>query len=104
MICNQMSCKAAVSCIAGELRVIAKILFVPLAIGTGPTGKTKPRHADAHPNREIVHTASHRLDAAYHLMAGYEGVANARHLTVDDMQVGSADAAGVDLHPHLAPF
>jgi hypothetical protein len=104
VICDQMRRKAAVSRIAGEFRVIAKILLVPLAIRAGPAGKIKPRYADPHPDREIDDAVPHLLDPAHHLMAGYDRVANVRQLTVDDMQVGPVDTAGIDLHPHLAPF
>ena len=66
-----------------------------------PAGLAEPGHADARPGREIDAIAD-RLDAADDLVAGNDRQLRIRQFAVDHVQVGAADAAGLDPHADLA--
>ena len=93
---------SAVDRVAGELRVVAEVLAARPAIGANPAGRGEPRNADTVAARERIDRGAgidHRADD---FMTGNDRRARVRELAVDDVQIGSTDAAGVDFHQQLA--
>ncbi len=93
---------AAVDLVAGEARVVAKILLAAPAIETGAVGMAQPRHADAIARCELRDALTERRHMADDLMAEHERELGLRKLAVENMQIGAADAAGRDLDEDLA--
>src|SRR5271169_6588203 len=89
--------KAAVTRPAVKLSVRAKVLLAAPAKRTQPAGKAKPRRADPHARRERLDSRADFRHAADNLMAGNHARSASRQIAIDDMKVGSANAAGADL-------
>ena len=64
-------------------------------------GVAEPRHADARAERRVDAVAD-RLDPADDLVAGNDRQLRIGQFAVDDVQIGAADAAGLDAHADLA--
>lgn len=88
----------AVDLIAGETRPVAQILAADAAEFADATRPTEPRHADT-PQPFSVGTDG--FDNADNLVSGYQGQLGLRQLAVD-VQVGTANAAGVHPDENLA--
>src|SRR5580658_6365453 len=91
---------AAVARKAGKERRVAQVLAPAPAIGAMPAGMAEPGHADARAGRERDPFAR-SLDPAYDLMPRNDRQLGVGQLAVDDMQIGAADAAGLDAQPNL---
>lgn len=61
--------KTAIPGIAGELRRVAQVFCPAQTIGTAPAGRTKPRHANPLPERELRHPFPQRVNAANDLVS-----------------------------------
>ncbi len=96
-----MGRKAAVASVAGEEREVAEVLAPFQAERTPPAGARQPADAYARPNRQRG-ALPDRLDHADDLMPGNDRKRDLRQLAVDDVQIGAADAAGLDPQPRLA--
>ena len=72
------------------------------AIGALPAGMAEPGHADALADGEAGNFVADRIDRSDNFMAGHERQHGFRQLAIDDMQIGSTDAAGENSQPHLA--
>jgi hypothetical protein len=76
---------------------------VPAAAVCAATADTsKPGNADPVACLKAGDTGPERLDGAHDLVAGDEGRLWRGQLTLDDVQVRSADRGGGDLYEHLA--
>ena len=101
---DRMGGVAAVARIAGEERIVAKIFARAHAIGAMPAGMAEPGHADARVRaQKPVTPAPDRVDAADDFMAGNDRELRLCQLAVDDMEIGAADAAGLDLAAAASP-
>jgi hypothetical protein len=93
---------AAIPVPAGELGLQAEILRTPLAEAARPAGLPQPGDPHSLPGREAPRPLSPALDPAHHLVPGHEARAAHRELALHHVQVGPADAAGLDPDAHLA--
>src|SRR5277367_1650294 len=89
--------KAAVTCPAVKLSVRAQVLLAAPAKRTEPTRKAQPRRADPHARRERLDSRAYFRHAADDLMAGNHARSAPRQIAIDDMKVGSTNAARADL-------
>ena len=62
----------------------------------------KPRNADPSSKPRRRDAFSDCVNDADDLVTGYERQSGTRQVAIDNMQVGSADSAGLDLEPYLA--
>ena len=62
----------------------------------------EPGDADPFADGEALDAGAELLDDADDLVAGNDRQPLVRQLAVDDMQIGAADAAGLDADQHLA--
>jgi hypothetical protein len=99
---DRCGCKAAVPGKSREDRAIAQIFLLTPAIRTATAGVAKPRNANPLPDAEALDTRPDRIDAADDFMAGDDRQDRIGQLTIDDVQIRAADAAGRDIHPDLA--
>jgi hypothetical protein len=80
-----------------KLSVRAKVLLAAPAKRTEPTGKAQPGRTDPHAPLEPWDSRADFRHAANDLMAGNHAGSASRQIAVDDMKVGSANAARADL-------
>ena len=92
---------AAVARISGELRAITQVFLTPATIWADTTGVAEPRNAHAHSNHQVVDRVSDRIDPSNNFVAGDQRQPGLWKFAVNDMQIGSADAARCDAHPHF---
>ena len=92
---------AAVAGVAGELGMVAEILAAVVAIEAMPAGVREPGNADPLADREAFDAGAEPLDEADDLVAGNDRQPLVRQLAVDDVQIGAADAAGLDADQQL---
>ena len=71
------------------------------AVGTGAAGMAEPGNADAPSGPERRHAVAGPVDDADDLVTGHDRQTRIRQLAVDDVQVGPADAAGLDADQDL---
>ena len=90
-----MAGEAAVARVAIEQRRVAQILAPAGAIAAMAAGVAEPGRADPRANSER-HAGADRLDPADDLVPRHDRQLGVRQLAVDDMQIGAADAAGLD--------
>jgi hypothetical protein len=96
---------AAVDLIAGEARIVAEILLARAAIGASAVGPAEPGHTDAVADCQLRHALAERFDAADDLMPEHERQLGLVELAVENVQVGTAYAAGRHLDQDLpAPW
>src|SRR5215475_6447577 len=91
---------AAIDGVAGKRRRIAKILEPSPAIGTSSIDSAHPGDPHAALQRKIGAGSSH--DFADNLVTGNHSIAAHGQLTLDDVQIGSADSAGPHPQEHFA--
>ena len=89
---------AAVELIAGEARAVAQVLPPAQAVTTLAVGPAKPGDADALAGGEAGPAFGHSPDD---LVPGDERQLRVGQLAVDDVEIGSADAARVHGDQHL---
>ena len=92
---------AAIDVVAGEPGRIAQVLSLHAAIAAAPAGMSEPGHADPVSGRERRHLRPDRNDLADDLVTGHDRQTGLGEVTVDDVQVGSAHAAGRYPDQHL---
>jgi hypothetical protein len=78
---------------------MTKILPVVEACKTIITGNVG-LHCHTIPHRDPTHVRPHRCDHTGELVTGYDGV-RTHILSVENVDVGPADTAGLHLHPDL---
>jgi hypothetical protein len=93
---------AAIAGVAGKQRPIAQVLTAAATIGTDAAGVAEPGDADTLADREAGDPLPHRGDPPDDLVAGHDRKLRVRQLAVDNMQIGTADAAGHDLDQDFA--
>ena len=98
---DDMAGEAAVARVAGELRRVAQILAPAGAIAAMAAGVAEPGRADPRANSQR-HAGADRLDSADDLVSRHDRRLGVRQFAVDDMQIGAADAAGLDPQPRFA--
>jgi hypothetical protein len=86
-------CIAAIAGVAGEQRLIAEVLTLHPAVGTGTVGVAQPRDADPLADLQAPHGGADRIDPADDLVPGNHRHLRVRQLAVNDVQVRAADAA-----------
>ena len=99
---NDVLCVTAVDAVAGECWVIAKIFGSRAAVFAGAVGVMEPGYADAGANRKFVSAGTQRFNGAYNLVAGNYGRFPQREFSLDNVQIGAADAAVTDADEHFA--
>lgn len=102
LVGNRIFGKAAVNRVPGELRRVAEILAAARAVVAHPAGGTEPGHADPVAHREADRPDAQGRDGTGDLVAADERQGGGGELTVDDVEIGAADAAGVHPDEHLA--
>jgi hypothetical protein len=90
----------AVDVVPGEARALAQVLAFGVAVTTHAAGPTQPRNPDAVADAKTV-AGPRRNDLANDLMSRNERQAWFLQITVDDMEIGSADAACSDPNQNL---
>ena len=94
--------EAAVELIAREAGALAEVLAAAQAVAALAARPAEPGHADALAGREGVNSVPGADHGSDDLVPGHEGQLRLSELAVDDVQVGTADAARVDADEHLA--
>jgi len=84
-----------------EACVVAEVFAAGLAVAAFTARPREPWHANAIAAGEPVDAGAGLGHRADDLVAGNDRGACVRQLAVDDMEVGAADAARVDLHQDL---
>ena len=92
--------EAAVDVIAGEARLGAEVLPPAQAVPAAAARPGEPRDPDRGPASNRVTPSPSPLDRPHDLMAEHERHVRSRKLTVQDVEVGPADAARVDGNAH----
>ncbi len=92
---------AAVQVVAGEARLVAEVFAVAAAIPTFATGPAEPRHAETFAGFEFGHAGAERRHTAHHLVPRYHRQLAAGELSVMNVQVSAAHAAGGHLEQHF---
>src|SRR5436305_512224 len=82
--------------------MIAEVLAALVAIEAMAAGLRHPRRADPLADPPARHPGAEPLDNADDLMAGDDGIARRLQFAVDHVQIGAADAAGLDAQENLA--
>ena len=93
---------AAIARVAGEERIVAQIFARAQTVGAMPAGMAKPGNADPLSKRETGHARTDRLDAPDDFVAWNDRKLRLGQFAVDDMEIGAANAARLDLEPHFA--
>ncbi len=101
-VCHQVGGKAAVPRITGEQWIIAEIFLTLPAIRAVPAGRPEPGNANARTKLRAAYAVTNRVDAADHFVPGNDRIGNVWQFSVDDVQIGAANAAGADFHADLA--
>ncbi len=97
---DRMGREPAVARVAGEQRRIAQVLSPAGAIGAMSARMAELGDADARAEREI-NAGAGRLDPADDLMSRDDRQFWSGEVAVDHMQLGAANAAGLDPNPNL---
>ena len=92
---------APVHLIAGEPRTVAEVLPAGPAVAARPAGPRQPGHTHPVPRGEPVRAGAALRDLAHDLVPRDERQLRVRELTVDHVEIGSADAAGPHAQQHL---
>lgn len=92
---------ASIHVIASELRTLAEVFRVALAVGARTIGRVEPWDADAVAYFTGTHIQAHEVDHPYDLMAGNNWEFWERQIAFDRMEVGVAKAARVDADTNL---
>jgi len=92
--------KAPVDRVPGEGGRIAEVLKTTTAVWTLAIGAAQPRDPNPRAERQVPGSASDNF--ADNLVARHQTVPNWWQLAFDHMQVGSADAAGVDFQKNVS--
>jgi hypothetical protein len=98
---DEMRGVAAVAGVAGELGMVAKILAPVLAIGAMPAGVGEPGNPDPFADGEAFDAGAEPLDETDDLVAGNDRQPLVGQLAVDHVQIGAANAAGLDADQHF---
>jgi hypothetical protein len=93
---------AAVDGIAGVGGMVAEILAVLAAEGTGAIDAAEPGDADALADTDRVDTDAEFFDARHDLMSRCYGITQWLKFSCGDVEVGAADATGFDFEENLA--
>lgn len=92
---------ASIDGIAGEAGIFAQI-FTPRTTETAlPTGPIHPWYADAITLLEMLHLLSRFNDPPDDLMAGHEWKLRMSQFAIQNVEIGPADAAGMDPNEYL---
>ncbi len=94
--------KAAVDRVTGETGAVTQVLLPSPAVDTFPARPPEPRNADTLTLGEAADPWPELANRADDLMAEHEGELWLSELSVDDVQVGSTDAAGMHLEANLS--
>lgn len=92
--------KATILGKAGEPRPVTQIFAPRRAIAASPASVPEPGDPDALPTGEIGHGCAERFDHAHDLMARNDRQ-RAVNVSVSNVQIGPAHAAGTDRDAHL---
>jgi hypothetical protein len=93
---------ASVELISGKANPIAEIFPAGPAIAALSTSPSQPRYADALPHCEPIHAVPSGSHRAYDFMTQDQRQLGLGKITVDYVQIGTADAAGVHSEQELA--
>src|SRR5262249_42526089 len=92
---------AAVEVVTGEPRALAQVLAAAPAEDALAAGPPEPGDSDAVADGDARDAAGDRVDGADALVAEDERQLRVREVAGHDVQIGPADAAGVDAEPDL---
>ena len=92
-----------VELVAGEPGPLAEVLPARAAVAAVAIGPSQPRDPYPLTGVEALRPLPRRLDRADDLMTEDEGQLRLVEVAVGDVEVGPADAAGVNPHEHLPP-
>src|SRR5262249_11405661 len=97
-----MGGETAVTGVAGKERTVAEVLHPVTAKPAFAASVSEPRNSNAIANPVCRRTGACKVDAADNLMTGDDGISDIRQFAIDNMEVGSADAAGADRNADLS--
>lgn len=89
--------KAAIGGIAGEFGIRAEILMVVEATGATAASVVKPRNSDLSAGMQVSDILATAFDDSSDLVAGNDGEAAGGEFPFDNVKVGSADTAVIDV-------
>ncbi len=92
---------AAVGGVAREQRRVAQVFLPVLAVDAGLVGPVQPGDADAVARLEARRARAERVDHADDLVSGDDRQLRIGKLTLNDVQIGMADAARAHAHQNL---
>ncbi len=81
---------------ASKARVLTQVLFLAAAILARTIRPIQPGNANPIADAEPRRALTQRIDDADDLMTWDDGKAGSRNFALDDVEVGVADAAGMD--------
>ena len=102
LVCDRLLREPAVDVVPGEACVVAEVLAPAEAIAAAAARPGEPGDADTLPDCESGHAFADGVHRADDLMPEDERQLRPRQLAVDDVKIGTADAAGQDVEPNGA--
>ena len=101
LVDDQVLGVAAVEVPAREQRIDAQVLAAGAAEGADPARAGQPGHPDAIADAEPGGAVTRDVDGPHRLVARHHLGVLRRQVPLGQVEVGAADAAHADLHPHL---
>jgi hypothetical protein len=92
----------AIDIVAREQRPVAKVLAPRATISAVTAGLAKPGDADALSDPKSIHSGAECGNTTDDFMAWYQRQLRLRKLSVDDVQIRSANAARIDVDRDFA--
>ena len=96
--------EAAIYLITGKPGCIAEVFLVAAAVSAVAAGPAEPRDTDPVSLLKPLHSFTDPGNPADHLMSGHQRQLRLVQFAVNDMEVGAADAAGMDPDEELTGF
>jgi hypothetical protein len=93
---------ATIDLVAGKAGSLTQVLAIPATRATLTAGPTQPGDPDTLSNLEIAHLRSNCLDRTHDLVARYDWKRRLGKFVVDQVEIGTTDAAGRNTDSDLA--
>jgi hypothetical protein len=97
-----VGCEAAIARVSGEERIVAEVFPLAEAIIAVAAGAPEPGNTDPLPDREAANEGTHGIDPPDDLVPWNHRQLRLGQVAVDDVEVGSTDAASLDPDPNLS--
>jgi hypothetical protein len=94
--------KTAISCIACEDWVLAKVLSIVKTIAAMAAGLAEPRNSNPLTNREVANSFAQRTYLSDDFVTEDQRKFRTRELAINNVKIRSTKGAGLNLYPQLS--